>query len=459
MKSHQTDVLIIGAGIVGIATAYYLKKLSSKLTVTIVDQLRPMSYTSAQSGENYRNWWPHPVMQSFTGRSIKLMEDISLRINDRISLTRRGYLLATRKKDFSDLVTEIESCYSNVLVSDSNKKKNIRFHSSVSRSQYTSPDSSRWQGAPDGVDFLEGSRLINRYFPNLDPEINNIVHIRNAGMVDSQQMATFMLECFKELGGKLLNGKVLKIDKTEKFIVSLDNNEASVRATRVVDAAGPFINEFAHQLGLRLPVVNVLQQKIAFPDTKNAIPRKLPFVIDLDEQKIDWRQEDKALFKEDPEFAWLADKFPGFIHCRPEGGDSANWVKLGWAYNESSTEALLEPKLDEYYPEIVLRGAARLNPALKVYYDGLPRKMIHYGGYYTKTEENWPLIGKTDVEGFYLNGAMSGFGTMAACAGGELCAQSILDLELPEYSSVLSLERYKDLEFMDDLSQYKTGIL
>jgi glycine/D-amino acid oxidase-like deaminating enzyme len=278
-------------------------------------------------------------------------------------------------------------------------------------------------------------------------------------MVDSQQMATFMLEFFKELGGKRLNGKVLQIDKADKFIVSLDNSDVSIMATKVVNAAGPFINEFANQLGLTLPVVNVLQQKIAFPDTKNAIPRKLPFVIDLDEQEIDWQQEDKALFREDPDFAWLSDTFPGFIHCRPEGGDSANWVKLGWAYNESSTEALLEPKLDDHYPEIVLRGAARLNPALKVYYDGLPRKMIHYGGYYTKTDENWPLIGKTDVEGFYLNGAMSGFGTMAACAAGELCAQSILDLELPEYSSVLSLERYKDLEFMHDLSQYKTGIL
>ena len=85
--------------------------------------------------------------------------------------------------------------------------------------------------------------------------------------------------------------------------------------------------------------------------------------------------------------------------------------------------------------------------------------MAHYGGYYTITEENWPLIGPTDVEGFYINGAMSGFGTMAACASGELCAQWVLDLDLPEYANQLSLKRYSNSQFMHQLLQQNRGIL
>jgi hypothetical protein len=52
----------------------------------------------------------------------------------------------------------------------------------------------------------------------------------------------------------------------------------------------------------------------------------------------------------------------------------------------------LNPELNDEFPEVVLRGAARLNPALKAYYGTLPKNTRHYGGYYTLTDENWPLV-------------------------------------------------------------------
>ena len=85
--------------------------------------------------------------------------------------------------------------------------------------------------------------------------------------------------------------------------------------------------------------------------------------------------------------------------------------------------------------------------------------MLHYGGFYTTTPENWPLIGATEVEGFYINAAMSGFGTMVACASGELCSQWVLNKKRPSYSQYLSLERYKDQAFMTQLSSLDKGIL
>ena len=50
------DVAVIGAGNVGIAVAYYLIKEQNFKRVVLVDSRDPMSLTSAQSGENYRNW-------------------------------------------------------------------------------------------------------------------------------------------------------------------------------------------------------------------------------------------------------------------------------------------------------------------------------------------------------------------------------------------------------------------
>jgi len=54
---------------------------------------------------------------------------------------------------------------------------------------------------------------------------------------------------------------------------------------------------------------------------------------------------------------------------------------------------------------------------------------------------------------------MSGFGTMAACASGELCAQRLLEIELPYYAQKLSLSRYKNDAFMNELKGFNKGIL
>ena len=100
------------------------------------------------------------------------------------------------------------------------------------------------------------------------------------------------------------------------------------------------------------------------------------------------------------------------------------------------------PKPDNRFPEVVLHGAARLNPDLKVYYERLPRTMSHNGGYYTMTKENWPLIGPVGPDGSFVVGTLSGFGTIAACAAGYLAAALATGAEVPGYANLLGLARY-----------------
>ena len=99
----------------------------------------------------------------------------------------------------------------------------------------------------------------------------------------------------------------------------------------------------------------------------------------------------------------------------------------------------------------MLRGAARLNPALKTYYGRLPRQMSHYGGYYTMTDENWPLLGPAGPEGSFIVSALSGFGTMAACGAGSLLARMISGASVPPLLSDLTLQRYDKPDFVSGL--------
>ncbi len=83
----MTEVVVVGAGSIGIAVAYYLVTRHGVKDVVLVDSGDPMALTSAQSGENYRNWWPHPTMRAFTDRSIDLMEEIARATGNRIHMT------------------------------------------------------------------------------------------------------------------------------------------------------------------------------------------------------------------------------------------------------------------------------------------------------------------------------------------------------------------------------------
>jgi glycine/D-amino acid oxidase-like deaminating enzyme len=219
----------------------------------------------------------------------------------------------------------------------------------------------------------------------------------------------------------------------------------------VVNAAGPFFGNVARMLGEELPVHCVFQQKIAFEDRERALPRTMPFAIDLDGQELEWTEEERAVLASDPAGAALLRPMPGGIHRRPEGGDAGRWIKLGWAYNTRPGDPADAPPLDPNFPDVVLRGASRLTPALRCYLGRLPRGARHYGGYYTMTPENWPLIGPMRTPGAFMAGALSGYGTMGATATGALCAGWIAGGGQPAYAANFTLRRYDDAALLAEL--------
>ena len=444
----RQSALVIGAGAAGIATACYLSLRTEIGKITIVDRGQPMGFTSALSGENYRNWWPHPVMTAFTDLSISLMEELALATHNDFDMTRRGYALATRRTEIGELVDALHRGYAAA------PNGILRFHDTAGGEGYVPPVSADWRAAPDGVDVLTNRDLIRRTFPSYDPEVSAVVHVRRAGDVDALRLGRRLLRTATGRGAEQVTGVVEAVaPKSGGFVAEMATAGGSrrVAADLVFNAAGPFVRNVGRMIGYDLPVHNVRQQKIAFEDRQRAIPRDLPFSIDLDGQDVDWEEDDRVLLLEDDSAAWLAGPMPGGIHCKADGGELGSRIKLGWAYATEPTEPLREPELDDRFPEVVLHGAARLNPGLKIYYERLPRPLSHYGGYYTMTKENWPLIGPAGPDGSFVVGALSGFGTMAACAAGYLAAALATGADVPDHTGLLGLSRYEDPDLITHL--------
>jgi glycine/D-amino acid oxidase-like deaminating enzyme len=445
---ERVEVAVVGAGSVGIAVAYYLLREHGVRRIALVDARDPMSLTSAQSGENYRNWWPHPVMTSFTDHSIALMEALDRAKGGRLNMTRAGYSLVTRRESPDDLIADLHRGYAAA-------PGKIRIRGPAG--DYEPPRRAPWNEAPDGVDVLLDRELIRRTFPAYAHDVGTVIHIRRAGSIDAQQMGQAMLEEIRAAGGRVVRGEVTSIASGPPF--ALEVGGVVLGADRIVNAAGPFIRDVAAMLGEDLPVKCVYQQKIAFSDTERAVPRDMPFTIDLDALTLAWSDADREVLAGDECTRHLVQPMKGSIHCRPDGPVDGTWIKLGWAYNERATDPHGGEPIDPQFPDSVIRAASRLNPKLAAYIGRLPRGARHYGGYYTMTEENWPLIGPMKTPGAFVAGALSGYGSMAACATGAICAAWVMGAPIPEYARMLSAERHANAALMAELAALGKGTL
>ena len=414
MQKTNNTIAICGAGIAGIATAYYLLKKQSDLKVILIDKNQALSFTTSKSGENFRDFWPQQPMTAFSSHSIELMKNLKSEYDaDAFSMNFSGYDFVSFDEDKPIFPTNSQEVFDNVM------------------------------------EEITNTETIRNERPCFSKKVRKIVRIKNAGNIDVYGMGMLMLSKARELGLQLVTGEITNITKTESdFDIKLKNN-AAINANKIVIAAGPFIGHLAKMLGMELPVENILQQKFMVPDPQKIIPTNMAFSIYADSQYLDWSEEERTFFATDKKYEWLLREFPGGLHIKPESGK----IKLGWAFNTTAAQPMWEPTTSELFPQVVLKGASRFIPELADYQNNIPSPIIQYAGYYTRTKENFPLIGATQMSGVFLVGALAGYGTMSACAAGELCSKYILDeRDLPDYARYFHPLRYADSELMREIN-------
>jgi glycine/D-amino acid oxidase-like deaminating enzyme len=319
----------------------------------------------------------------------------------------------------------------------------LRIHTELN-STYISHKPEGFDDKLTGADLLLGSHLVGKHFPYLTENSIAALHVRRAGWMSAQQLGMLLLDQAREMGVRVISGKVTGVEIKNNQVHSVSVNEGEIiRTGTFVNAAGPYFKSTGNLCGLEIPVKTELHLKVAFKDQLGAINRDSPLLIWDDPQLLDWSQEDAEDLKSDPDTKWLTEPFPSGAHTRPEGGPGSDVVLMLWEYQEKEMEPTSNPPLDEFYPEVALRGLTRMIPTLKGYYGRTPRPMLD-GGFYTKSGDNRPIVGPTSVKGLFLTGALSGYGIMSACGVGELISLHISGGELPVYSNAFLLNRFSD---------------
>jgi glycine/D-amino acid oxidase-like deaminating enzyme len=449
MSPTTAEVVVCGAGIAGIAAAYHIAVRRGVGPVILVDERPPMSLTSDKSTECYRNWWPGPGedMVAVMNRSIDLLEELARESGNVFRMNRRGYLFATadpaRVPAFLQAADEAAALGAGP----------VRVHRTA-QSVYQPAAPEGFDSPLRGADVITEAALIRRHYPFLAADTIALLHARRCGWFSGQQLGQYLLERCREKGVRLVEGRVERILTTGGRVsavgVATAGGTLRLGTARVVIAAGPYIKGVAGLLGVDLPVFCERHGKVAFVDAAGAMPRGAPMTLWADPMRIGWSSEERGLLEGSVGHRRLLDELPAGAHGRPEGGGDSQWVLGIWTYEVEPVEPVFPPQFDPWYPEIVLRGLARMIPAMAPYRERMPRCVVD-GGYYTKTRENRFLAGPLPVEGAYVIGALSGYGLMAANGAADLLADYIAERPLPRYAPAFRLERYSDPEYVKRL--------
>ncbi len=449
MESTSADAIICGAGISGIAAAYHLAVRQRVGRVLLVDERAPMTLTSDKSTECYRNWWPDAAMLAFMNRSIDLLEKLARESANTFGLNRRGYVFLTSKQKMEQRYRRSAETICALGAGE------LRIHTGDDSSYQRSP-AQGFEGQPSGADLLLGADLIQRHYPFITSSARALLHTRRCGWLSAQQLGAYLMEKAKASGMEFVRGQVVGVSTKKGRVTDVtirqDGRDTQIETRALVNCAGPYLKETGRLVGVDLPVYNELHGKVALHDTLGVVPRDVPLMLWDDPVQLPWTEAERTELAADPKTHWVTEELPSGVHFKPEGGEDSPVLLALWTYDIKPQEPVWPPTFPAEYAEVVLRGLTQMVPGLEAYIGKMHNPAVD-GGYYCKTKENRPLIGPLPVDGAYVFGAVSGYGIMAAMAGGELLAAHVAGSALPPYAEAFLPSRYEDAEYQRELAE------
>lgn len=442
----SAEIVVVGAGMAGLATAYHLAVRHHMSGVVLVDEREPLTLTSDKGTQAYRNWWPGPddTMLRYMSRSLDLLEEMAEESGNVFRLNRRGYVFLTADDEG---VERLRATARDVSAFGMGP---LREHDRLD--EYEPAPAEGYHDQPIGADLLVGDAA-RRAFGGVAADTKAALHVRRAGWMNALALGDWLLRRALGHGATFVRDRVDGFDVEGGRVRGVRLASARRLATeRVVIAAGPGLPRMAHRLDVELPLFHELHAKVTLRDPVGIVDRKWPFLIWTDPITLAWSSEERRLLEGDASKRRLLEPFPGGVHVRPVDGPFGDELFLIWTYDVEQREFTWPPRFDPSYGEATIRGSTRMLPEMSKYVgrtDGLVD-----GGYYCKTRENRPLAGPLPVKGAYVVGALSGFGIMGAHAGADLVAAHVTGGSLPAYARWFLPSRYDDAAYQAEIARW-----
>ncbi len=340
--NKTADAVVIGGGIVGTATAFWLSKAG--MSVILVEKRDGLSsLTTAASAECFRTQFTEKAMADLALPSVAMFENFNEVVGLRdinINITQRGYLFVT---DDADMVPDLERALA----------------------QYETL-------GVTGSELITGSDLHTR-FPFLAPNALAATFNNRDGWISTHE-TTYGFAKGSAKAQFFIRTQVTGLRTDSDGICGVETDRGLISTRMVVNCAGPYAKIIGKMAGLDLPFRTVRRQKAFIRTDNKSVPRNAPFTVDLNNHGY-WRPE--------------------------AGGVLCAWVDP----DEPETPPSDELPTDWDFAAESIHRASRLNPFFEDVAEDLKADDIDVSaGQYVYTPDDKPVIGPCEeVKGLHLN--------------------------------------------------------
>ena len=246
-KSQTSDVVIIGAGIIGLAIAYSL--LRAGKSVRIIERSKPGVGQSTKTGGGIRLAHGSELNIQLTQLSFDTWLNFEEYFNIDPFYRTTGHLFLTAESE-------------NVLLSQAALLERMKVD----------------------YDLLSTSQM-SSYWPQLSSmNFSKGLYCKEGGYLDQHRVIKGYVDTVVSNGVKLLTGtQVDGLLKVNERISGVTTSAGEFHAEWVVNAAGPYAGEVADLAGCQIPFVSRRHELLVLEESA-AVPEEIPWLIDMDRQ-------------------------------------------------------------------------------------------------------------------------------------------------------------------------------
>lgn len=357
------DLVIVGGGVVGAATAFYAARAGLH-PVLLERRARLCTLTTPASTGAFRLQFDNLEELNLVRRSVDLFlnfADITGQDTYDLDIRRQGYLFLTATEEGMERQRRmVEALHA-------------------------------WDQTD--VELLDAEEARSR-FPYVGQMVRQARFRGGDGFLDPKQLTVGLAAAS---GARTVTGcEVCGFQREGNRLTGVRTTRGIVQTDAAIIAAGPFSGVLAAQAGIQLPISTVLRQKVVMPDVPE-VPADAPMVIDEDTGSH-WRPALRG--------AYLL-----FTDLSTPPSPPVEDVTP----NHHFALQLLDPCSPV--------SVARATPFWRHIWDRGASNWVVQGGQYTMTPDHRPLIGRTGVEGLFINTGYSGHGIMSSPAGSHLLVE------------------------------------
>jgi sarcosine oxidase subunit beta len=373
------DVVVIGGGGHGLATAYYLAKRHGVRHVAVLERGWIGGGNSGRNTQVVRSNYFYPESTAFYDHSLKLYEGLSAELNFNVMLSQRGVLnLAHTEHDL-----ELQRRWCNA----------IRM-SNVDSDMLTVPEIQR----------LAAPLAVNGRFPVLGGFIQ-----KRAGICRHDAVVWGYARAASALGVDIIqNCEVTGFNVADGRVRGVHTAHGPVTAEKVVMSVAGYSSELARLAELRLPITTMALQAMVTEPVKPV----------LDTMVVS-----------------------GLVHAYVSQSDRGEIVIGGGA--------------DVYTSYAQRGGLSQMRSVLCAVVELFPsfsrlKLMRQWAGRVDITPDTSPLMGRTPIEGLFINCGWGTGGFKAIPAGGDTMAYTVATGSPHPLIARFGLERFRTGSLVDE---------